>query len=49
MLSFTIVLVASVGIFNYHMNKSWTYAPLTLDDILKNYYIKIQDKSENVL
>jgi cobalamin biosynthesis protein CobT len=48
-LSFTIVLVASAGILNNYMNKSWAYAPLTLDDILKNYYIKIQDKSENDL
>ncbi|HVD36795.1 MAG TPA: hypothetical protein VNB68_05285, partial [Nitrososphaeraceae archaeon] len=45
----TIVLVASAGILNSYMNKSWAYAPLTLDDILKNYYIKIQDKSENDL
>ena len=48
-LSFTIVLVASAGILNNYMNKSWAYPPLTLDDILKNYYIKIQDKSENDL
>ena len=48
-LSFTIVLVASAGILNNYMNKSWAYPPLTLDDTLKNYYIKIQDKSENDL
>jgi hypothetical protein len=46
-LSFSIVLVASAGTSNSYMNKSWADAPLTLDDILKNYYIKIQDKSEN--
>jgi hypothetical protein len=29
------------------MNKTWADAPPPLDDILKNYYIKIQDKSQN--
>ncbi|MGC1263952.1 MAG: hypothetical protein WA932_08315, partial [Nitrososphaeraceae archaeon] len=29
------------------MNKSWADTSLPLEDILKNYYIKIQDKSEN--
>jgi len=48
-LIFSIVLVASAGILNSSMNKSWAYAPLTLDDLLKNYYIKIQDKSQNDL
>ncbi len=46
-LNFSIVLVASAGTLNSYMNKSWAETPLTLDDILKNYYIKIQDKSEN--
>ena len=32
---------------NNYMNKSWADTSLPLDDILKNYYIKIQDKSEN--
>ncbi|MDW0156490.1 MAG: hypothetical protein QOK83_09005 [Nitrososphaeraceae archaeon] len=31
------------------MNKSWADTPLTLDNILKNYYVKIQDKSQNDL
>ncbi len=48
-LSFSIVLVASAGTLNSYMNKSWADAPLTLDDILKNYYIKIQDKLGNDL
>jgi len=48
-LSFSIALVASAGTLNSYMNKSWADAPLNLDDILKNYYIKIQDKSENGL
>src|SRR5215207_2891915 len=46
-LSFSIVLVASAGTLNNYMNKSWADTSLPLDDILKNYYIKIQDKSEN--
>ncbi len=46
-LSFSIALVASAGTLNSYMNKSWADASLPLDDILKNYYIKIQDKSEN--
>ena len=48
-LSFSIVLLASAGTLNSYMNKSWAETPLTLDDILKNYYIKIQEKSENGL
>jgi len=48
-LNFSIVLVASAGTLNSYMNKSWAETPLTLDDILKNYYIKIQEKSENGL
>ena len=46
-LSFSIVLVASAGTVNNYMNKSWADTSLPLDDILKNYYIKIQDKTEN--
>ena len=46
-LSFSIALVASAGMLNNYMNKSWADTSLPLDDILKNYYIKIQDKSEN--
>jgi hypothetical protein len=46
-LSFSIVFVASQGTSTSYFIKSWADAPLTLDDILKNYYIKIQDKSEN--
>jgi hypothetical protein len=46
-LTFSIALVASAGTLNSYMNKSWADAPPPLDDILKNYYIKIQDKSEN--
>ena len=46
-LSFSIALVASAGTLNSYMNKSWADTSLPLDDILKNYYIKIQDKSEN--
>jgi hypothetical protein len=46
-LSFSIGLVASAGTLNSYMNKSWADTSLPLDDILKNYYIKIQDKSEN--
>jgi hypothetical protein len=48
-LSFSIVLVASAGTLNSYMNKSWADAPPPLDNLLKNYYIKIQDKSENGL
>ena len=46
-LSFSIALVASAGTLNSYMNKSWADTSLPLDDILKNYYIKIQDKTEN--
>jgi hypothetical protein len=46
-LSFSIALVALAGTLNNYMNKSWADTSLPLDDILKNYYIKIQDKSEN--
>src|SRR6187551_254290 len=46
-LSFSIALVASAGTLNNYMNKSWADTSLPLDDILKNYYIKIQDKPEN--
>ena len=46
-LSFSIALVASAGTLNTYMNKSWADTSLPLDNILKNYYIKIQDKSEN--
>ncbi|MGE5821412.1 MAG: hypothetical protein ACM31M_02370 [Nitrososphaerota archaeon] len=31
------------------MYKSWADEPLTLDNVIKNYYVKIQDKSENGL
>ena len=48
-LSLSIVFVASQGTSSSYMNKSWADAPLNLDNILKNYYIKIQDKSENGL
>jgi hypothetical protein len=48
-LSFSIALVASAGTLNSYMNKSWADAPPLLDNLLKNYYIKIQDKSENGL
>jgi len=46
-LSFSIALVASAGTLNNYMNKSWADTSLPLDDMLKNYYIKIQDKTEN--
>jgi hypothetical protein len=46
-LSFSIALVATAGTLNSYMNKTWADRSLPLDDILKNYYIKIQDKSEN--
>jgi hypothetical protein len=46
-LSLSIVFVASQGTSSSYMNKSWADVPLNLDDILKNYYIKIQEKSEN--
>ncbi len=46
-LSFSIALVASAGTLNNYMNKSWADTSLPLGDILKNYYIKIQDKTEN--
>jgi hypothetical protein len=46
-LSFSTVLVASAGTLNNYMNKSWADTSLPFGDILKNYYIKIQDKSEN--
>jgi hypothetical protein len=46
-LSFSVILVASAGTLNSYLNKSWADAPPIFGDILKNYYIKIQDKSEN--
>ncbi|MDW0216835.1 MAG: hypothetical protein QOA56_10160 [Nitrososphaeraceae archaeon] len=46
-LSFSIALVASAGTLNSYMNISWADTSLPLDDILKNYYIKIQDKTDN--
>src|SRR6188508_2183058 len=46
-LRFSIALVASAGTLNNYMNKSWADTSLPLDDMLKNYYIKIQDKTEN--
>jgi hypothetical protein len=46
-LSFSIALVATAGTLNSYMNKTWADTSLPLDDILKNYYIKIQGKSEN--
>ena len=46
-LSFSIALVATAGTFNSYINKTWADTSLPLDDIVKNYYIKIQDKSEN--
>ena len=49
MLSFSIALVASAGTLNSYMNKTWADTSSPLDDILKNYYVKIQDKSENGL
>src|SRR5574342_116837 len=48
-LSFSIALVASAGTLNSYMNKSWADAPSPLDNLLKNYYVKIQGKSENGL
>jgi hypothetical protein len=48
-LSFSIALVASAGTLNSYMNKTSADTSLPLDDILKNYYIKIQDKSQNGL
>jgi len=48
-LSFSIALVASAGTLNSYINKTWADTSLPLDDILKNYYVKIQDKSENGL
>ncbi|MDW0287813.1 MAG: hypothetical protein QN681_10450 [Nitrososphaeraceae archaeon] len=39
--------MASAGTVNNYMNKSWADTSLPLDDILKNYYIKIQDKTDN--
>ena len=46
-LTFSIALVATAGTLNSYMNKTWADTSLPLDDILKNYYIKVQDKSEN--
>ena len=46
-LSFSIVLVASAGTLNSYMNKTWADAPPSLDNLLKNHYVKVQDKSEN--
>jgi hypothetical protein len=48
-LSFSIALVASAGTLNSYMNKTWADTSLPLNDILKDYYVKIQDKSENGL
>jgi hypothetical protein len=47
MLSFSIALVALAGTLNSYMNKTWADPSLPLDNILKNYYIKIQDNSDN--
>ena len=43
------MIVASQGTSNSYIYKSWADEPLILDNIIKNYYVKIQDKSENGL
>ena len=43
------MFVASQGTSNSYIYKSWADEPLILDNIIKNYYVKIQDKSENGL
>ena len=48
-LGLSILFVASQGTLNSYMNKSWADSPTYFGDILKNYYIKIQDKSQNGL
>ena len=48
-LSLAIIFVASQGTSGSSMYKSWADEPLTFDNIIKNYYVKIQDKSENGL
>ncbi|HEX5573445.1 MAG TPA: hypothetical protein VFX26_02845 [Nitrososphaeraceae archaeon] len=48
-LSLAIMFVASQGTSSSYIYKSWADEPLILDNIIKNYYVKIQDKSENGL
>jgi hypothetical protein len=48
-LSLAIMFVVSQGTSNSYIYKSWADEPLILDNIIKNYYVKIQDKSENGL
>ena len=48
-LGLSILFVASQGTLNGYMNKSWAGPPTYFGDIVKNYYIKIQDKSQNGL
>ena len=48
-LGLSILFVASQGTLNSYMNKSWADSPTYFGDIVKNYYIKIQDKSQNGL
>ena len=43
------MFVASQGTSSSYIHKSWADEPLILDNIIKNYYVKIQDKSENGL
>ena len=43
------MFVASQGTSSSYIYKSWADEPLILDNIIKNYYVKIQDKSENGL
>ena len=43
------MFVASQGSSSSYIYKSWADEPLILDNIIKNYYVKIQDKSENGL
>jgi hypothetical protein len=48
-LVFSTVLVASQGSSSSYLIKSWADEPLTLDNILKDYFVRIQDKSEDGL
>jgi hypothetical protein len=45
--SLAIVFVTTQGSSSSYMHRAWADQPLTLDNIIKNYYVKIQDISEN--
>ena len=48
-LGFSVALVALTGILNGNMNKTWADSNFTLEDMLQDYYVKVEDKSDNNL